>query len=135
MSNSTNPKWVNIYLWIVTGLAGMFSILAYIKPDLQFGTWEALGASGALNLDGPLGLYIARNLATALMGIYALTRKSNAMIELLLVLRISTDALDGFHNLIAGNMPSAAFAIVMLLIEIYAYTRINKFQQNKKDPT
>jgi len=122
--NTTYPNWIRIYLWIVTIMALMFSLLAYFKPDLQFGTWEALSAGGALSLAGPLGLYVSRNLATALMGIYTLTQKSTAMIKAYLVLRIVTDGMDAIHNFIGGNMPIAIFAIVMLLIEVFAFSKI-----------
>lgn len=125
-NNSTFPKWVTIYLWIVTLMATAFSILAYLKPDVQFGTWEALSASGALSLAGPLGLYIARNLATAISGFYALTQKSAPMAKLLLVLRLVTDGLDAIHNGMAGNMPGAGFAAVMFAIEAFALFSVSK---------
>jgi len=123
-TSTTAPKWITIYLWIATAMATMFSILAYFKPDLQFGTWEALSAGGALSLAGPLGLYISRNLATAIAGVYALTSKSVQMIKMLLLLRIITDGLDFFHNAISGNMQGGAFAIVMFIIEVFAFIKL-----------
>lgn len=125
-SNPATPKWVVIYLWIATVLATMFSLLAYFKPDVQFGAWEALSAAGATSLAGPLGLYIARNLATAISGFYALTQKSFPMIKLLLVLRLVTDGLDFAHNASAGNMQGGAFALVMFLIEAFALFKLSK---------
>ena len=120
------PRWVTIYLWVATALALMFSLLAYFKPEIQFGTWETLSATGAFSLAGPLGLYIARNLATAITGIYALTQNSLSMVKVLLLLRLVTDGLDFFHNAIAGNMQGGVFALVMFAIEGFAMYKISK---------
>ena len=126
--NRTYPYWINIYLWIATIMALMFSLLAYFKPEIQFGTWEALSATGALSLAGPIGLYVSRNIATALVGIYALTQKSVDMIKIYIILRIITDGVDAIHNLIGGNMQGVGFAAIMFLIEVYAlYKMKNSF--------
>ncbi|TAF63564.1 MAG: hypothetical protein EAZ55_13310 [Cytophagales bacterium] len=125
-SIQTMPKWITIYLWIATIMATMFSILAYFKPEVQFATWETLTATGATSLAGPIGLYIARNLATAFSGFYALTQKSFPMLKMLLVLRLITDGLDFAHNATAGNMQGGAFALIMFLIEAFALFKISK---------
>ena len=120
------PTWIKIYLWITTIMALMFALLAYFKPDVQFGTWEAMTSAGALSLAGPLGLYISRNLATAILGIYALTQKSVILITAYLVLRIVTDGVDAVHNFIGGNMQGVGFAAVMLLIELFAFYKLRE---------
>lgn len=125
-STQIAPKWVTIYLWIATVMATMFSLLAYFKPDIQFGTWETLSAAGATSLAGPLGLYIARNLATAVSGFYALTQRSLPMMKILLILRLVTDGLDFVHNAAAGNMQGGAFALIMFLIEAFALFKLPK---------
>lgn len=126
-NTSQYPKWINIYLWIATVMATMFSLLAYFKPDVQFGTWETLTATGATSLAGPLGLYVSRNLATAVSGFYALTQKSTDMVKMLLILRLVTDGLDFVHNAMAGNMQGGGFAAIMFIIEAFAlYKMSNK---------
>jgi len=123
-------KWVIIYLWVATVMALMFSVLAYIKPDIQFGAWEAFSVTGALSLAGPVGLYISRNLATVFAGIYALTHKSVMTIKVLLILRLFTDGLDFVHNAVVGNLQGGAFALIMFIIEAVALFSISKKWKN-----
>lgn len=118
------PSWTKIYLAIVTLMALAFSLLAYFNPALQFATWETLAAAGATSLAGPMGLYIARNLATVAVGAFALSNGSHAAITAAFVLRAMTDGIDGVHNVIGGNIPGAGFAFVMFAIEVFALSKL-----------
>lgn len=129
-NTNQTPKWITIYLWVTTAMATMFSLLAYFKPEIQFGTWEALTTTAALSLAGPLGLYLSRNIATVAVGIFALSNKSVSAIKALLILRVVTDGFDFVHNAIAGNMQGGAFAAIMFIIEIFALVKINLTKQD-----
>lgn len=120
----TIPKWITIYLWVTFIITLGASLTAYIKPAAMLGTWEALPAAGALSLAGPLGLFVSRNMATAVITIFALVQKNVDMIRLVLLLRIVSDGLDLVNNVIAGNMPVAIMGGVMCLIEIFAFYKI-----------
>lgn len=126
MTNQTTsiPKWVTIYLWITFVITLGASLTGYFKPDLLLGTWEALPAAGALSLAGPLGLFVSRNMATAVVTAFGLLQKNASMIKLILLLRIVSDGLDLVNNLIAGNMQVAIMGGIMCLIEIFAFTKI-----------
>ncbi len=122
---STNiPKWIIIYLWLTAILTVAFSLLGYFKPDALLGTWDAFSAPGSLSLAGPVGLFVARNLGTAAVNIFALIQKNASMIKLVLLLRLVTDGFDCINNLIGGNIPIAIFGGVMCLIEIFAFSKI-----------
>lgn len=121
---TTVPKWVTIYLWITVAITLGASIAGYLSPDALFGGWEALSAAGALSLAGPVGLFISRNLGTAIVGIFSLTQKNTSMIKLYLILRVAEDGIDFIHNITAGNMQVAIMAIVMCAIEIFALTKV-----------
>lgn len=126
-SNSNSiPKWITLYLWITFFITLGASLAAYFMPEALLGTWEALPAAGALSLAGPLGLFVSRNMATAVVTIFGLLQKNVSMIKIVLLLRIVSDGLDFVNNLIAGNMPVAIMGAVMCLIEIFAFIRINK---------
>lgn len=118
------PKWITVYLWITALITLGASLAGYFKPDALLGTWEALPAIGALSLAGPLGLFVSRNMATAVVTVFALVKDNASMIKLVLLLRIVSDGLDLVNNLIAGNMPVAIMGGVMCLIEIFAFTKI-----------
>lgn len=124
-NDSTTPKWITIYLWITFLITLGASLAGYFKPDALLGTWEALPAAGALSLAGPLGLFVSRNMATAVVTAFALIQNNASMIKLVLLLRIVSDGLDCVNNIIAGNMPVAIMGGVMCLIEIFAFTKIN----------
>lgn len=117
---STVPKGIKIYLWVTACMALFFSALAYVKPELQFATWPTLKADGALLLSGPMGLYVARNLATVAAVVVALISGQASAIRAALVLRLVTDGLDCLHNGLAANLPGAGFAGVMFAIEWFA---------------
>lgn len=123
---SAPARWITVYLWVTTAMALLFSALAYLKPEVQFATWPTLSAPAALSLAGPLGLYIARNLATVLAGAVALLDGSTSAIRVALVLRAATDGIDAVHNLLAGNALGAGFAAVMFAIEAFALSRLPK---------
>ena len=118
------PKWITIYLWITFFITLGASLAGYFKPDALLSTWEALPAAGALSLAGPLGLFVSRNMATAVVTLFGLLQKNTSMIKIVLLLRIVSDGLDLVNNLIAGNMPVAIMGGVMCLIEIFAFTKI-----------
>ena len=126
MTNETTsiPKWITIYLWFTAILTIAFSLMGYFKPEGLFATWPALATAGTLSLAGPVGLFVARNLGTAAVNIFALLQKNASMIKLVLLLRMVTDGFDCINNLIAGNMPIAIFGGVMCLIEIFAFTKV-----------
>lgn len=123
-NSTTIPKWVTIYLWVTFIITLGASLAGYFKPDVLLGTWEALPAAGALSLAGPLGLFVSRNMATALVTLFGLLQKNASMIKIVLLLRIVSDGLDLVNNLIAGNMPVAIMGGAMCLIEIFAFTKI-----------
>ncbi|MEM6342260.1 MAG: hypothetical protein AAF927_00215 [Bacteroidota bacterium] len=118
------PKWITIYVWITALITTGASLAGYFMPDALLGTWEAISAGGALSLAGPLGLFVSRNFATAVVTVFALVKNDAAMIKLVLLLRIVSDGLDLVNNLIAGNMPVAIMGGIMCLIEIFAFTKI-----------
>ena len=123
MTDQPVPKWITYYLWFVSIISAVFAIVIYVNPAAMWSHWEAAGAAGAFSLAGPTGLFCARNLGTAALGVYALANKSRPMIEGFLVFRVVVDFLDGTHAMIAGNTPiiylgfgTAALHLVMFII-------------------
>lgn len=123
MTNQSMPNWITYYLWFVSIISAVFAIVIYLNPAAMWSHWEAASAAGAFSLSGPAGLFCARNLGTAALGIYALANKSRPMIEAYMVLRVVVDFLDGTHALIGGNTPimylgfgTAVLHFIMLVI-------------------
>lgn len=120
------PGWTRIYLGVTSALALMFSVLGYLKPGVQFATWPVLTTAGALSLAGPLGLYLSRNLATVVVGVWAVRDGGVAPLRAGLLLRAVTDGLDAVHQAIGGNPPGAGFAVVMCTIEVAALVSLSR---------
>ena len=92
-TNST-PKWIIIYLWLTAVITVGACIAGYFMPDSLLATWPALKAVGALSLAGPLGLFLSRNVATAVVTVFSLVKKNSDMIKIVLILRIFSDGFD-----------------------------------------
>lgn len=119
-------KWIVIYLWVTAFITIAATLTGYFKPDALLGTWEALPAAGSLSLAGPLGLFLSRNMATAVVTVFGLLQKNASMLKVILLLRIISDGFDLINNLVAGNMPVAIMGGVMCVIEIVAFVSIKK---------
>ena len=128
-SNPTTPKWITVYLWATFVITLAASLSAYFKPDALLSNWEAITATGAISLAGPLGLFVSRNMATAAVTLFSLLQKNASMIKVVLLLRVVSDGLDLVNNLIAGNMPVAIMGGIMCAIEIFAFTKIKENHQ------
>lgn len=125
-NSKSTPKWIVIYLWITALITLGASLAGYFKPDALLGSWEALSATGALSLAGPLGLFLSRNVATVAVTVFGLIKKSTPMLQIVLILRVFSDGFDTINNLIANNMPVAIMGVVMCLIEILALSKLQK---------
>jgi hypothetical protein len=122
----TMPKWTRIYLLVTAAMAASFSVLAYADPSKQFGHWATLSAAGATSLAGPLGVYIARNLATVAVTAFCVFEGSRAALTSALLLRAVSDGLDAVHNVVGGNGPGAGFAVVMFVIDLLALWTVRR---------
>ena len=117
--NKKIPTWVIVYMSILTVMTLLFTLLGYFNPSMQFGSWEAFGAAGALSLLGPMGLYLARNLATAVVTGFAVFNRSIPMLKMAFLLRAVEDGMDSIHNVIEGELGGALFGLVFCLVEIF----------------
>ncbi len=133
--DNTYPSWIFYYLCFVTAVSAAFAIIAYADASVLWGSWEAIDAPGSLDLDGPAGLFSARNLGTAALGAYALANRSRAMMEALLVFRVTVDLLDGVHAVISGNPPVIAIGLVAAAIEILMLIKLRQHEtQSRREP-
>lgn len=131
MNDQNYPKWIYYYLWFVTCVSAALAFVIYTNPLAMWSNWEAAEAQGAFSLIGPTGLFCARNLGTAAMGIYALTRKSRSMMEAFLVFRIIVDLLDGTHALIGGNPPIIFIGFSTAALEIFMFFKLRQFAKQQ----
>ena len=93
------PVWVLVIagLFVLAPLAT--SIMGYIDPTLQFSEHDA----AALSLAGPLGMYLSRKLATALVIAFALFKREPGMLTCAFLLVLFTYILDIINKLVGGG--------------------------------
>ena len=109
MSETTNgklPRWVVIYGIAVMFLAPFgFSLVAFFNPEMlpfDIGSGDAVV------------LYAIRNMAAALVTLFALYRRSASMMLLMFIQRLLTDGPD-FLATLAGSESSFPMLVMMII--------------------
>ena len=105
------PVWVSV-------IAGLFilapitsSTMGYIDPTFQFSEFDA----DALPLAGPLGMYLSRKLATALVMAVALFKRETGMLTCAFLLVLFTYILDIINKLVGGGGFSV-FSVIFIVL-------------------
>jgi len=111
--NKKIPPWIMVWSGLMALIPLGFSILDYVDPSIMFPA-EAVAATTIWA--GPVGLYVSRNMATALATIFAMSQRSASMLILALLLRIIEDVFDVIHNGIAGTADLTLITSAAILI-------------------
>jgi len=90
-----------IWGFIVALLPLGFGLQGYLDPGAHFP--EALTQGDAI-YGGAIGLYIARNMASVVITLFALAKRSAHMLIIVLLLRAVTDLFDVINNSISGTV-------------------------------
>ncbi len=98
------PTWIMVWTFLMMLLPLGFSILGYVDPASHDHFSEEAVAEGAAMYGGPIGLYIARNMASFIVTALAWAKRSAPMIIVVSLLRASTDVFDVIHDTIAGTV-------------------------------
>lgn len=92
-----------------------FAIIGYINP----GNFGEVWATGDISKYGSvLGLYISRNMASALIMLFALSQRSASMLIVAFLMRIFSDVFDTIHNTLAGTIDKEFIFFATLLIVV-----------------
>ena len=107
------PIWVLVItgLFILAPLAS--SITQYINPTFQFSGYDAT----ALSLAGPLGFYLSRKLATALVMAVALFKREPGMLISAFLLVLFTYILD-LINVFVGGGGLEVLSLVFIVLSV-----------------
>lgn len=123
------PTWIIIYMGFLTVMTFFLTVMLYINPSFLLEEWEAFGAAGALSLLGPMGLFLARNLATAIVTGFATLNRSVPMLKVAFLLRAVEDGMDSIHNVVEGDMAGAMFGLVFCLVEVFGLYTLFKLKE------
>ena len=105
------PVWVLVIAGLFVLLPLASSIMGYIDPTFQFSEYDA----AALPLAGPLGLYLSRKLATALVMAVALFKRETGMLVCAFLLILFTYILDIINMLVGGGGVSVLSVVFIVL--------------------
>ena len=113
------PKWIIAYLWFVTIMTIVFTIVGYLMPDIYSITWQ-----NTEEASGTLSLYISRNIAIVAVYLFALYNQKLRVFKAVFVLRGVIDLMDFFQDAINGNMIAMIVPLALFLIDIYALIKL-----------
>jgi len=115
------PIWIMIWGLLMALLPLGFVAVAYFNPSYFSEEWVARGVS---RLDDVYGNYVARNMASALIMIFALWQRSAAMLIVAFLMRLLSDMFDVIHLSVAGTLDlryslDAGILSIGCLVSIY----------------
>ena len=113
------PKWIIVYLWFVTIMTIVFTIVGYLMPDIHFVTWQ-----NSEKISGPLSLYLSRNIAIVAVYLFALFNQRLKVFKTVFILHGVIDLMDFLQDAINGNLIAMIVPFIMLLIDIYALIKL-----------
>jgi len=113
MLNTKIPTWILIWSFVIALLPLGFGLQGYLDPGAHFP--EALTQGDAI-YGGAIGLYIARNMASVVITLFALAIRSAHMLIVVLLLRAVTDIFDVINNSISGTVNAELIIFATLWI-------------------
>jgi hypothetical protein len=108
------PTWILVWSVLMFLLPFGFGIVGYLNPAYFGPEWAQ---ADAMQYVGPFGLYVGRNMASAVIMMLALSQRSAAMLIVALTMRMVSDIFDVIHNAAAGTLNlSFSLPAVILII-------------------
>ncbi len=121
------PKWIIIYLWFLTIMTIVFTLIGYLMPDIYSVTWQ-----NSEDTSGTLNLYISRNIAIIVVYLFALYNQKLRVFKAVFVLRGVIDLLDFFQDAINGNLLAMLIPLILFLIDIYTLVKLYSLKKSIK---
>ena len=115
------PVWIFFWGSLMALLPLVFVGIGYFYPAYYGQEWAS---NDNARLGGVFGNYVARNMASALIMLVALSQRSAHMLIIAFFMRIFSDLFDVIHNTLAGTIDTfyiidAAVLIIVCSIAIY----------------
>jgi len=123
------PKWIIVYLWFVTIMTIVFTIIGYVMPDVHYVAGENLGEGNPWS--GPLSLYLSRNIAIIVIYLFALYDLRLRILKIVFILRSCIDLIDFLQDAFSYNMIAMLIPLAMFLIDIYALIKLYSLKKCK----
>ncbi len=119
--NNKIPTWIMIWALLMALLPLGFVAIAYLNPAYYGEEWAASSVS---RFGGVFGNYVARNMASGLIMLFALSQRSAPMLIIAFLMRIFSDVFDTLHNYVAGTLDQtyiieASILTIVCSIAIY----------------
>lgn len=119
-SESSIPKWIFWYGTIIMiGAPGIYAIMTFMGPNLGMVT-----LSDGAEIDTGLFKYAVRNVAAAIITVYALYKRSAPMLLLVFIMRFITESGDLLDSLLFAGLDAAgviSFVLIMVVVALVPY--------------
>jgi len=113
------PRLIIIYLWFITIMTVIFTMIGYFMPDVHIIADQPTGV-----INGPLNLYISRNIAIIVIYLFALFSNRLIVFKTVFVLRGVIDLIDLFQDVANSNFIELPFPFILLIIDIYVLVKL-----------
>jgi hypothetical protein len=118
------PKWIIVYLWFITIMTILFTMIGYFIPDVHIITDKPTGV-----INGTLNLYISRNVAIIVIYLFALFSNRLIVFKTVFILRGVIDLIDLFQDVANSNFFELPFPFILLIIDIYVLAKLYKLKK------
>jgi hypothetical protein len=125
------PVWIIVWGSLMALLPLVFVGIGYFYPAYYGEEWAA---NDIARFGGVFGNYVARNMASGLIVLIALSQKSAQMLIIAFFMRIFSDLFDVFHNTLTGTIDTfyildASVLIIISSIAIFKLWNIGSESQ------
>ena len=118
------PKWIIVYLWFITIMTILFTMIGYFMPGVHIITDQPTGV-----INGTLNLYISRNVAIIVIYLFALFSNRLIVFKTVFILRGVIDLIDLFQDVANSNFFELPFPFILLIIDIYVLVKLYKLKK------
>ena len=117
--NPTIPKWIIIYAWFITIMTIVFTIVGFLMPDIH-----AISPDYTGEIDGPLRLYLSRNIGIVVLYLFALFSERFIVFKAVFILRAVIDLTDFFQEIMQGNFFAMIIPLILLIIDVFVIIKL-----------
>ena len=122
--NPTIPKWIIIYAWFITIMTIVFTVIGFLMPDIH-----SISPNYTGEIDGPLRLYLSRNIAIVVLYLFALFYERFIVFKAVFILRAAIDFIDFFQEIVHGNLIGMVIPLILLIINILVIIKLYRLKK------
>ena len=118
---TTVPKWIVLYLWFLTLMTILFTLLGYFIPEFHNIVEFKIGDT--------FSLYLSRNIAIIVIYLFAIFSQRIIVYKAVFILRGVIDLVELFQNMLQFDLLGIPISMFLLIIDIFALVKLYKIKR------